>query len=156
MKKIRLNRFFFNPPGISVVFMAGLLFAVAIVFIMLPSSGINEAIWCTPFDDIKPYGELLEDRLFGFWIYAAACLALAAACYRSFAGQSTSSYVMKRTKSGLEIHRMCLTVPLIGLLAGLLLTYLIALGGRTEYIRTFEPYHVPAEYFDFNFWRALI
>ena len=28
--------------------------------------------------------------------------------------------------------------------------------GRTEYIRTFEPYHVPAEYFDFNFWRALI
>ena len=61
MKKIRLNRFFFSPPGISVVFMAGLLFAVAIVFIMLPSSGINEAIWCTPFDDIKPYGELLED-----------------------------------------------------------------------------------------------
>ncbi|MBR3301194.1 MAG: hypothetical protein IKI73_00820 [Firmicutes bacterium] len=157
MKKIKLKKFFFNPPGIDIGVMIGLLFLIALIFILIVlSNTVKESIWTTPLDAARPYSELLEGKLFGFWVYAAACAALAAANYRSFSSQSRSLYVMKRAGSAFEMHRMCLTVPLIGLIAGLLLTYLIVAAYKAEYIRIFQQYNIPAGYSDFNFWRALI
>ena len=154
--KRHIKRFFFFLPGESVVAMFGILFVTALIFIVILGDNIREAIWLIPHDRIKPFSDILNGRLAGFWVYAAACLAIVVRNYRSFAAQSRSNYVMKRTKSGFEIHRMCLTVPVIGLIAGLLLTYLVALGYQAEYTRIFSSFSIPAEYFDFNFWRALI
>ena len=151
-----IKRFFFCPPGENIIVMIGILFAAALFFIVIPGDNIREAIWLIPYDHVKPFADILNGRLAGFLVYAAACLAIAVRNYRSFSAQSRSSYLMKRVKSGFEIHRMCLTVPVIGLIAGLLLTYLVALGYQAEYTRIFGTFSIPAEYFDFDFWRALI
>ncbi len=70
--------------------------------------------------------ELLENCFTGFWVLIIAAIASIAFNYLYFAGESKSIYLMKRLPKRHEIHKMCLSGPIIMLLAGIAIMMLIA------------------------------
>ena len=123
------KKYFFSPPGERVSVMVAILVSVAILCVVISSVAMySETAGFVTWKDwagwtvkLPTFGEVIRGRFAAFWLYAAACAAMALKNYRSFRAQSRSDYVMKRIKSSAEKHFMCLSVPAIGLCAGLLL-----------------------------------
>ena len=149
------KKFRYTPPGVSIQSNAGILVIAAFVFMIIISPIIagyaKEALWYR--DDVKLM-DYLRGAFVSFWAYAAVCIAIAVRNYHSFRSLSQSIYTMKRAGSPAEIHRMCLTVPVIGLLAGLALAIIIMLIYRGSYMDEFSVGKLP-EYNRLDIWRAL-
>jgi len=148
------NKYRFSPPGVSIESNAAILAAAAFIFIILisgiASGSAKEALWYR--DDIRLM-ETLKSSFAGFWAYAAVCIAIVFRNYHSFRESSQSIYTMKRVSDPSDIHRMCLTVPIIGLLAGLALAIILMFIYRSSFIDEF-PGKDP-EFYHLDIWRSL-
>ena len=71
-------------------------------------------------------------------IYIILCIVLAVEHYFSYYKESKSIYIMKRVRSGLEIHRRCLTIPIISLMLGILVSTVLVLLLRMFYTSIIE------------------
>lgn len=157
------KKYFFSPPGEKVSVMAAILVSVALLCVIISSIAMYSetagfVTWKDWIDWIVPlprFVDVIRGRFAAFWIFAAACAFMALKNYRSFSAQSRSDYVMKRIKNSAEKHFMCLSVPVIGLAAGFLLVLVMILLYRAQYIDAVGTLH-PADYYEFNIWRALI
>lgn len=104
---------------------------------------------------MSTFNELTDGALLGLPIVLAGCIALAAVHYASFYRESRSIYLMKRIGDPLELHRRCLSVPALCLMAGLLLggllmgLYVLLYHGLTP--AGCLPGRVP-----FDFWRCIL
>ncbi|MBP5463065.1 MAG: hypothetical protein J6Y20_13225 [Lachnospiraceae bacterium] len=75
--------------------------------------------------------------------------------YRSFYRPAKSIYVMKRLRSGSELHRRCLTIPLLTVLATLAACVLLGLFFLLYYQGNTKPERLP-DTISLNVWRTLI
>ncbi|MBP3371679.1 MAG: hypothetical protein J6L88_04045 [Clostridia bacterium] len=65
--------------------------------------------------------ELLEDALTWFWAAAGVCLLQIPFNYRHHYRETKSIYLMKRLPKKFELHRRCLTLPILG--AGIMVLF---------------------------------
>ena len=70
------------------------------------------------------FSSLMRGRFAGFWVYLIAMLTGVIWNYLTFI-RSHSIYVMKRVRDPLELHRRCLSLPLLSLAAGIFLIFLL-------------------------------
>lgn len=104
---------------------------------------------------IAPFRSLIRHYIWGVVIYVCYLLTLAEACYRSFYQPNKSIYVMKRIRNAGEMHRRCLTVPLMGLVLGLLLLA-VTVAGCGLYYQLATPAEVRPVIDLAHLWRVLI
>jgi len=104
---------------------------------------------------IAPLDELWEHTLSGFWLLVLFCGLEIFDNYRRFYRESHSIYLMHRLPDRLELHRRCLTLPLLGILGGFLLCLLLAGLLILLYLKI-PPECVLPEYFTFDLWRAIL
>ena len=95
----------------------------------------------------------------GVYVLLPVCLALAIAAviinYRSFYRPTRSIYVMRRLRDGGELHRRCLTIPLVGLIAAVILCVVLTVVYYKLYFRETMPVRLPNKV-TFNVWRTLV
>ena len=162
-KKIRIA-----PPGSAAG--ATVLMLIGSVFLFVYVFGSNAVVEMGAFVNyVKQFGTappeyfqaqyslstILAGRFFGLWIHLAVCAALAVKNYAGFHTNSKSIYTMKRIASPLEIHRLSLLLPVTGALAGIVVTMLIMLELRGDYISV-VPAGWPESYKILDLWRILL
>lgn len=77
-----------------------------------------------PGAQMKDFVEVLGPSLWGFWVVIFALAALAAFHYLSHWQPSKSIYIMRRLPDKWELHRRCLTAPVLGVMVSLALAFL--------------------------------
>ena len=155
------KKYLMSPPGESISGTIAILVISAFIFILIWGNVTTAPISEEDFRRliyaggmISRLGDLVQGSFTGFWLYAVTCAAIAIRNYHSFSAGSRSLYVMRRIKSPAEKHIMCLSLPVIGLIAGLLLVVIMILIFRANYISAAGTQY-PAEYYEFSIWRAL-
>ncbi len=73
------------------------------------------------------FAQVLDGSLAGFLILALCMVALAAYHYAYHYQDGKSIYLMKRLPDGWELHRRCLTLPLLGAIASVCAALLLLL-----------------------------
>ena len=104
---------------------------------------------------ISGLNELMRHSFTGFWGYAAVCAYFAVSNYLSFRISSKSWYVMRRVKSGAEIHVRSLAAPVLALVGGAILTAILMLLYIILYLYATPDKYLPA-YAGFDLWGALL
>lgn len=99
--------------------------------------------------------ELLWGKLFGFAILVAGCIALAAGHYAAFYRESKSIYLMKRLEDSTELHRRCLTLPVLCLCCGILLFFTLVGLYALLYYRLTPAQCLPASQ-TLKLWRCIL
>ena len=154
------KKYLISPPGESISGTIAILVISAFVFILIWGNVTTAPISEEDFrrliyvGGISRLGDLVQGSFIGFWLYAVTCAAIVIRNYHSFNAGSRSIYVMRRIKSPAEKHIMCLSLPVIGLIAGLLLAVIMMFSFKVEYIKAAGSGY-PAEYYEFSIWRAL-
>ncbi|MCF0137472.1 MAG: hypothetical protein HUJ66_03805 [Oscillospiraceae bacterium] len=104
---------------------------------------------------IENVGNLLEHCLIGFWVVVGFCVILTAAHYMSFYRETKSIYLMKRLPETIELHKRCLTLPVLGILAGIILSVLlVCIYVLIYYIAT--PSQCLPGHISINLWRIIL
>ena len=108
---------------------------------------------------IPQFSEILRGHLLIFVLYFGECISLIISFYRSYRNDSQSIYVMKRINDPLEIHRRSLSLPLSGILLGVVTLMAIAALLHLYYLKSTPAEVLPDPLENFNvliFWRYLI
>lgn len=98
---------------------------------------------------------LLAGKFIGIYVLFAGCVVLTVLHYMSFYKDSRSIYVMKRLESPFELHKRCLVLPLICLLAGILLT-LFTMWIYLMIYYNFTPKECLPSEIHFIIWRSIV
>ena len=80
--------------------------------------------------------EILDRSLLGFQIVCAIMIAAAVMHYVYHYHESKSIYTMRRLPSRWELHRRCLTLPVVGILLAVLAAFLVLLICYASYMIT--------------------
>ena len=138
-----------TPPGISlsssvVTVIISILVCIIIFHYAILSEDYSHSVYG------KGPEELLGMSFRGLWVHLAVCIGLAVRNYSSFYSGSRSIYLMKRTGSASELHRMCLTVPLAGAVCGILLVLVFTVFDSLLRYGYFDGTYI------LDIWRAMI
>ncbi|MBR0230298.1 MAG: hypothetical protein IJL94_02805 [Erysipelotrichaceae bacterium] len=87
--------------------------------------------------------------------YIVMCIGIAVIHYFTFREGSMAVYTMKRLKSRWELHRRCLTVPLLAILTALLVTAGLLLLFHSRYMSVIPAELIPADS-SFDIWRLFV
>lgn len=104
---------------------------------------------------IADFANIMAHCYWGFWMYLAYLIGVAGNNYYSFYQPTKSIYVMKRIPNAGELHRRCLTVPLLGLAMGLVVMALCTLAFGLYYTLA-TPAEVSPAWNLPQIWRALL
>lgn len=73
---------------------------------------------------MEDFAQIPGPAFWGFWIVMFGMLALAVYHYMSHRQPTKSIYVMRRLPDKWELHRRCLTAPVLGIIGSLVLAFL--------------------------------
>jgi len=108
---------------------------------------------------IPQFSEILRGHLLIFVLYFSECIGLIISFYRSYRIDSQSIYVMKRINDPLEIHRRSLSLPLFGILFGIVTVMIVVALLHLYYLNLTPAEILPEPLENYNvltFWRYLI
>jgi hypothetical protein len=105
--------------------------------------------------EMEDINSLLRLKFAGFWGFAASCAVMAIAHYISFTNETRSIYVMKRLPDAKKLHMYCLTLPVLALLAGIVLTALL-MHLYTQIYFHFTPAECMPEFSGLDIWGMLL
>lgn len=80
------------------------------------------------------FADLLGTHLYGFLLVALCVLAVVVYHYLYHRQGSKSIYLMRRLPDGMELHRRCWTLPVLGALASILLAFVLLMIYYAVYI----------------------
>jgi len=106
-------------------------------------------------EKIQDINSLMRLRFAGYWEFAISCAIMAIVHYFSFINETKSIYVMKRLPDAKKLHVYCLTLPVLALLAGTILTALLMFAYAQIYFHV-TPAECLPEFTGFDIWRALL
>ena len=148
------GRCLFGLVGIALVWNLTtfvLRFSVARSGLYVFGNGVKTLVQGARMPDME---ELMQGSLVVVWFFPALAIVVAASYYASFHQGSKSIYLMKRLADPWELHRRCLTVPVIILLAGTVTT--AALLALDWAMYRFIPPKACLGAAHINIWRALV
>ena len=128
-----------------------LRFSAALSQLYVNRNGVKTLVQGARMPDME---ELMQGSLVVVWFFPALAIVVAASYYASFHQGSKSIYLMKRLENPWELHRRCLTVPGIILLAGV--ATMVALLARDWTLYRFIPPEACLGAAHINIWRALV
>lgn len=100
---------------------------------------------------IEPFGSIMVGNFVWYWCYFALCVYKGVHNYMYFI-KSNSIYVMARVSDKWEMHKRCLTLPVMGAIGGLILIAILTIVFYGIYSLSIPSRCLPDES-NYQFWR---